>query len=373
MQLSLSLLLFAALNTGMVETRYISEFKVMPKHKRKNDYHVPPPHTYTDLSQLPTTFNWGNVAGVSYLTKNLNQHIPQYCGSCWAHGAMSSLADRIKIARLGAGVDINLSIQYILNCGAEIAGSCHGGSATGAYEFVKKMGFVPFDTCQPYIACSAESEEGFCKHAETHCSASTTCNTCSTFTASGGKCVQIDFFPNATIAEYGQVYGELHMMAEIYQRGPITCGINAEPILDYKGGIMKDGKEKDKQINHMVSVTGWGVDDNGQKYWIARNSWGEYWGEMGYIRVARGDDDLGIEAECAWATPGSWTELNKGCDEDGWNCDTDEKDHETRNSGGPRNSADRAKFILRTYRDPFYKIINDKYPYLKTTSMEPIQ
>lgn len=36
--------------------------------------------------------------------------LPQ-CGSCWAHSALSSLADRIKIARNAQGVDINLSIQ----------------------------------------------------------------------------------------------------------------------------------------------------------------------------------------------------------------------------------------------------------------------
>ena len=45
----------------------------------------------------------------------------------WAHGAISSLMDRIKIVQKGKGTDINLSIQYILNCGAESAGSCHGG------------------------------------------------------------------------------------------------------------------------------------------------------------------------------------------------------------------------------------------------------
>ena len=84
-------------------------------------------------------------------TISLNQHIPQYCGSCWAHGALSSLGDRIKIARDGTGDDINLSIQFILNCGTKDAGSCHGGYHTSTYEFIQKVGYVPYDTCQPYM------------------------------------------------------------------------------------------------------------------------------------------------------------------------------------------------------------------------------
>ena len=88
---------------------------------------APLPHTYIESGDLPQSFNWADVDGKSYLTKSLNQHIPQYCGSCWAHGALSSLGDRIKIARKAQGDDINLSIQFILNCGTESAGSCHGG------------------------------------------------------------------------------------------------------------------------------------------------------------------------------------------------------------------------------------------------------
>ena len=50
-------------------------------HKVENDYYSPLPYTYIDPSELPDEFTWGNVQNVSYLTRTLNQHIPQYCGS----------------------------------------------------------------------------------------------------------------------------------------------------------------------------------------------------------------------------------------------------------------------------------------------------
>jgi len=118
----------------------------------------------------------------------------------WAHGSMSSLADRIKIAKKGKGEDVNLAIQFILNCGTKVAGSCHGGSHTGAFEFVKKTGFIPYDTCLVYEACSSESSEGTCKRADYTCKPINTCRTCSTFEAAGGFCSGISDFPNATIA-----------------------------------------------------------------------------------------------------------------------------------------------------------------------------
>ena len=88
------------------------------------------------------------------------------------------------------GPDINLSIQYILNCATDVAGSCHGGSATGVYQFIKEVGSVPFDTCQPYLACSAESTEGFCPYADTQCTPQNTCVTCNSFSGFpfNGKC-----------------------------------------------------------------------------------------------------------------------------------------------------------------------------------------
>jgi len=59
----------------------------------------------------------------------------------------------------------------------------------------------------------------------------TTCRTCSTFKANGGVCNGLSTFPNATVAEYAALSGADAMKAEIYARGPIAVGINAEPIL----------------------------------------------------------------------------------------------------------------------------------------------
>lgn len=267
---------------------------------------------------LPNNFDWGNVNGVNYLTKNLNQHIPQYCGSCWAHGALSSLADRVKIARNSSHPDINLAVQFLLNCGT--AGTCEGGDHYEAYKFLKEFGPIPFDTCLAYEACSSDSTEIACQNRDFSCKPENICRTCSTFTDSGGKCSAITKYPNVTIESFGRVQGYANMMKEIYNNGPIACGINAGPILNYDGGIITMPNES-KEVDHIISIVGWGYNtDTGTKFWKIRNSWGSYWGQLGYISLELGSNQLGIESDCAWAIPEMWTKHNEPCYEDGSNC-----------------------------------------------------
>merc|ERR1719265_2714677 len=102
-----------------------------------------------------------------------------------------------------------------------------------------------------------------------------------------------------------------------------ACGINAEPILDYTGGIAKSTFSL--STDHVISVVGWGTDAEEGLYWIVRNSWGEYWGEHGYVRVKAGSLSLN---QCAWAVPDVFTapELDNDvhCHENGDNCKSSE-------------------------------------------------
>ena len=262
---------------------------------------------------LPLAFTWCNNSGVNYCTRTRNQHIPQYCGSCWAHGFASSVGDRIKIARKAASPDIDLSVQHLLYCGD--AGSCYGGDVVGPFAWMSTVAMA-YETSNPYLACSSDSSEGMCGALAYGCNPLTTAKTCPTF---GQPCVGLTHYPNATLSNYGSISGAAAMQAEIYARGPISCGVDAEQILDYTKGIINS---PGGGIDHVISVVGWGNDAAAGQYWIARNSWGASWGEFGYFRVAFGA--LNIEDECAFGILGAFTapELNNQwhCTEDGKTC-----------------------------------------------------
>jgi len=86
-------------------------------------------------------------------------------------------------------------------------------------------------------------------------------------------------------------------------------------FLNYTAGIFKD-TTNNTDIDHDISLVGYG-EENGVKYWLGRNSWGTYWGEKGFFRIARGINNLAIESSCSYAVPrDTWSndERNKTVD-----------------------------------------------------------
>lgn len=229
-------------------------------------------------TSLPPAWDWrAQVPGS--LTIPLNQHIPVYCGSCWAHATASSIADRMKIMTHGTMPDQIPSVQALINCG-KLVGTCSGGDAFMALRWIHDNG-IPDTTCQAYVA-----QNGNCD------SDMSMCMTCDSDPKIG--CYAIKSYPKITLSSYGATpVGDKGIMNEIYNRGPVVCLINSDCIHTYTSGVSMynesaSGGCKKYGFNHYISLLGWGTDENGVDYWIGRNSWGTYWGENGFFRIVRG-------------------------------------------------------------------------------------
>jgi len=258
------------------------------------------PHETMNLLELPDSFDWRNVNGKSFVSVPRNQHIPQYCGACWAFASTSTLNDRIKIMRKNEWPEIVLSPQHMLSCGT--GGSCFGGNHFLAFKWLTEAG-VTDETCSPYLAkdytTPYKNAYGETRH-QHHCTAERVCKDC----AHDGGCHAVETPAKYSISEYGEVKGENNIMAEIKARGPVACGVAVTDsfMKEYKGGIFED-ETGERKIRHVVSLVGWGNAEDGTKYWVGRNSWGTYWGENGFFKIVRGKNNLRIEDECAWAVP----------------------------------------------------------------------
>jgi cathepsin X len=178
-----------------------------------------------------------------------NQHIPYYCGSCWAFAATSALSDRIKIRRSAKWPDINISPQVLLSCDTTLGDlGCKGGDMLTAYQWIHENNITD-ETCSSYQALGWTNGLG--------CDPMAKCKNCKP----SGACWAQTGAHVYGVDSFGQVKGEQAMMNEIFQRGPITCGIAVtQAFLNYTGGIYVD-YSNDTTITHGISVVGWGVEN----------------------------------------------------------------------------------------------------------------
>jgi len=153
---------------------------------------------------------------------------------------------------------------------------------------------IPDETCNNYQAANQD------------CTPMNQCGTCSP----DGGCAPISNYTLFMVGDYGSLSGPDAMKAEIFARGPISCGIDATDQLEAFQGAAAVGNpiyseyNPEPEINHIISVIGFGVDGS-TPYWVVRNSWGTPWGVDGFFRIVMGQPDynLAIESGCGFGVP----------------------------------------------------------------------
>jgi len=88
------------------------------------------------------------------------------------------------------------------------------------------------------------------------------------------------------------------------EQGPVSVTVDAEQtgFMHYTGGIVDSSACPETSLDHAITAVGYGTE-NGQQYYIVRNSWGTSWGEEGYIRIATstfGSGVCGIQQSSVW-------------------------------------------------------------------------
>jgi cathepsin L len=195
------------------------------------------------------------------------------CGSCWAFSTIQS-AEGVYAAK--SGKLLKLSEQNLVDCATTCMG-CDGGYLTEAFDYVKKHqdGKFMYETDYPYVAYDQS-----CK-----------------FDASKG--VSIGLKGYAEIKEGS----EDDLAAKCEKYGPIAIAIDASnwSFQMYSGGIYDEPACSSYNLDHGVGCVGFGKE-NGKAYWIVRNSWGEDWGEKGYIRMIKGTNQCGEATGACYPT-----------------------------------------------------------------------
>lgn len=92
------------------------------------------------------------------------------------------------------------------------------------------------------------------------------------------------------------------IQTEIMTNGPVEASFDVyEDFLTYKSGVYHHVQGKSLG-GHSIKILGWGVEA-GVPYWLVANSWNEDWGEKGFFKIKRGNNECGIEASIVAGIP----------------------------------------------------------------------
>jgi C1A family cysteine protease len=213
-----------------------------------------------------STFDWCDTTN----SKNVNECSPiknqGACGGCWAFSATETVESAISIFHDVHPV-IVLSPQQLISCSSAYGNhGCGGGWYYYAWNYMKNNAQeteadYPYSNQSYYYgvtgACTADTSKGVVK------------------TASDDYVV------------VGHTNDDI--MSAI-DRQPVSVAIDASSstFQNYKSGIITSGCGT--SIDHAVVAVGYGTE-NGEDYFLVRNSWGTGWGDAGFVKIGQSSNN----------------------------------------------------------------------------------
>lgn len=215
--------------------------------------------------EIPDSVDWRTQGYVTPI-KDQGQ-----CGSCWAFSAVAGLEGQHfkKTGKL-----VSLSEQNLVDCSqAQGNMGCDGGLMDQAFDYIKTNNGIDTEVSYPY-----EAQDGDCRFKATNVGATDT------------------GYVDITSGD------EDALTAAIASVGPISVAIDAsqDSFQFYQSGVYIDDGCSSTELDHGVTAVGYS-SDNGQDYYIVKNSWGTSWGAQGYIWMARNRNN-----QCGIATAASY-------------------------------------------------------------------
>eukprot|EP00128_Syssomonas_multiformis_P017739 Colp12_sorted_trinity150504_noHs@23033 len=219
----------------------------------------------SNIADLPKRVDW-REKGVVTPVKDQG-----HCGSCWTFSTTGCLESHtaIKYGKL-----LLLSEQQLVDCAQAFDNNgCEGGLPSHAFEYIHYNGGIMSEDGYPY-----RGDDGACQ-----------------FNSSGVVATSV----RAVNITEGAETTEL--IDAVATQGPVSIAFEvASDFHLYAGGIYDSTvcRSGPNDVNHAVLAVGYDEDEDGTRYWIIKNSWGESWGIDGYFHMVYGKNMCGIST-CA--------------------------------------------------------------------------
>jgi len=271
-------------------------------HPESHKFKIEPKFT-GNADQIPKEFDartkWPKCADVIGTIPDQSS-----CGSCWAVSSASVMSDRICIGTDGA-VKKPVSANDLVSCCFSCGYGCQGGWPDETFYtwsnngIVTGSGFKLHEGCSPYPF--AECEHHIDKTTYPKCPKDiykTPACQKSCQTSYKDKSYTNDKTYGKSAVFFNQDIAGIQN--ELLTNGPVVFTFDVyEDFVTYSSGVYKHTTGK-YLGGHAVRCVGWG-EEGGVPYWLIANSWNEDWGDKGYFKIIRGEDNCSIEEEISAA------------------------------------------------------------------------